>query len=52
MTSLHEKVTTVPVPALYAFEPPGAARATAMALSYMPIEGFQGHALQDVAQSV
>jgi len=52
MGFLRENVTTIPVPALYAFEAPGSARAAKAGAPYMLVEGFYGNSLQDVCGSV
>jgi len=48
MNFLHEKVTGVPFPKLYAYEGPGSQRAANVGAAYMLIEGFYGNTMQDV----
>jgi hypothetical protein len=48
MKFLHENVTGVPFPKLYAYEGPGSRRAANVGAAYMLIEGFYGNTMQDV----
>jgi hypothetical protein len=48
MEFLHENITNVPLPKLYAFEGPDSQRAAEVGAIYMLIEGFYGNSLQDV----
>ncbi|TAQ84345.1 hypothetical protein B7494_g7333 [Chlorociboria aeruginascens] len=48
MRFLHENVTGVPFPRLYAYEGPGSQRAANVGVAYMLIEGFYGNTMQDV----
>ncbi|KAL6891163.1 hypothetical protein HDV57DRAFT_513613 [Trichoderma longibrachiatum] len=48
MRFLQAKVTTIPMPRLYAYEASGSTRAIAVGATYMLIEGFHGNTLQDI----
>jgi hypothetical protein len=48
MKFLHENVTGVPFPKLYAYEGLGSQRAANVGAAYMLIEGFYGNTMQDV----
>jgi hypothetical protein len=48
MQFLQNKVTTIPTPKLYAYEPPGSQQAVTVGAGYMLIEGFYSNTLQDV----
>ncbi|KFY94495.1 hypothetical protein V500_03236 [Pseudogymnoascus sp. VKM F-4518 (FW-2643)] len=48
MEILHENVTGIPFPKLYAFGGPGSQSAAEVGAVYMLIEGFYGNSLQDV----
>ena len=52
MSFLRTNVKTVPVPKLYAYEPPGSPRAINTGAAYMLIEGFCGNSLQDIDHSI
>ncbi|KAK0127973.1 hypothetical protein ONS96_007467 [Cadophora gregata f. sp. sojae] len=48
MKFLHENVTGVPFPKLYAYEGPVSQRAANVGAAYMLIQGFYGNTMQDV----
>ncbi|KAF2498506.1 hypothetical protein BU16DRAFT_570967 [Lophium mytilinum] len=48
MQFVHERITSVPSPCLYAYATPGSQQATDVGACYMLIEGFYGNTLQDV----
>ncbi|KAK0628687.1 hypothetical protein B0T17DRAFT_162148 [Bombardia bombarda] len=52
MKYLRANIRTVPLPKLYAYEPPGSVRAISAGAAYMLIEGFYGNSLQDIDHSI
>ncbi|KAL7816781.1 hypothetical protein V8C44DRAFT_263466 [Trichoderma aethiopicum] len=48
MAFLVETIKSIPMPKLYAYEPPSSTRAADVGAAYMLIQGFYGNTLQDV----
>ena len=48
MEFVRQKLPTIPIPRVYAYEGPGSRLAAEAGAAYMLLEGFRGNTLQDV----